>query len=60
MDTKELVEFIMFVGIPASGKTTEAEKYRKKGYAVCPSRSFVNYFLITSPRTFPCCLLGSL
>ncbi len=37
MDTKESLEFVMFVGIPASGKSTEAAKYRERGYAVYSS-----------------------
>ena len=56
MDTKELVEFIMFVGIPASGKTTEAEKYRRKGYAIYSSdviRAEIEEKLATGQMVMP-------
>lgn len=34
---KDIVEFIMLVGIPASGKSTLVEQYRSAGYAVISS-----------------------
>nr|MBR6778351.1 ATP-binding protein [Clostridia bacterium] len=37
MDTKENLEFIMLMGIPASGKSTAAAEYKKRGYAVFSS-----------------------
>lgn len=37
MADNEKLEFVAFVGVPASGKTTEAEKYRKKGYEIYSS-----------------------
>lgn len=37
MDMKKRVEFVLFEGIPASGKTTKTEEYRKKGYVVYSS-----------------------
>lgn len=56
MDTKELVEFVMFVGIPASGKTTETEKYRLKGYAIYSSdeiRAEIEEKLATGQMVMP-------
>ena len=34
---EELLEFVTFVGIPASGKSTMANEYRKKGYVILSS-----------------------
>lgn len=34
---KEELEFVCFIGAPASGKTTKAEEYRRKAYAVFSS-----------------------
>lgn len=37
MNQIEQVEFVMFVGIPASGKSTMAQEYKDKGYAILSS-----------------------
>lgn len=31
------MELVMFVGIPASGKSTQSTKYRKQGYRILSS-----------------------
>ena len=34
---EEILEFVTFVGAPASGKSTMANEYRQKGYVILSS-----------------------
>lgn len=57
MDTDKDLEFIMFVGIPASGKTTEAKRYKEKGYAIFSSdevRADIEAKVQSGDMTIPC------
>ncbi len=57
MDTDNNLEFVMFVGPPASGKTTEAQRYREIGYEIYSSdevRADIEAKVKRGETTIPC------